>query len=348
MLVRDTDSRPSGTTSKRKNEHLSIARDEAVEPSWQPDGPFWQVALEHQALPEIDFNEIDTSTIFLGRHLRLPLLIGSMTGGSAEAALVNQRLAAAAQAAGIGMCLGSQRAMIEDPGLTATYEVRDIAPDILLVANIGAVQLRRGMSTAQMEDAANRVGADAIVFHLNAAQEAVQSEGDTCFGYLTEALSEAVQRIGLPCGVKEVGGGFSRRSLELLDGADLAFIESAGRGGTSWPLIEALRAKDPISERVGRTFARWGIDAATSLNNCLKYGAHRPVLASGGVRNGLDIARTMALGASAAAMALPFLKAASLGAKECELEIACIDRELRTALFLTGSRDLRALRDSMP
>ncbi len=332
------------TTSARKDEHLTIVREAAVEPGRRPDGPFSHIVLEHQALPEVDLDGIDTTVSFLGKRLRIPLLIGSMTGGSAKAGEINKRLAATAQATGIGMCLGSQRAMVEDPGLTETYQIRDVAPDILLIANIGAVQLRRGMSPAQIEDAARRVGADAVVFHLNAAQEAVQPEGDTCFGGLAEAISKAVQEIGLPCGVKEVGCGFSRSALERLADADLAFIESAGFGGTSWPLIEALRAKGPLSARLGVTFAQWGVDSATSLQNCLRYGAGRPIVASGGLRTGLDGARALALGASTVAMALPFLKAAAVGIAECEFEVACFEQELRTAMFLTGARDLAALR----
>jgi isopentenyl-diphosphate delta-isomerase len=330
-------------TCTRKDEHLIIACDHAVEPSGRHASVFADVMLEHQALPEIDFDEIDTSTRLLGRRLKLPLLIGSMTGGTSNASAINRTLAQVAQETGIGMCLGSQRAMIEDPSLVWTYSIRDVAPDILIIANIGAVQLRKGVTAAQIEDAAGRIGADAIVFHLNAAQEAVQPEGDTGFAGLADAICAAAGRIGMPCGVKEVGNGFSRRALELLADAPLAFMESAGAGGTSWPLIEALRGKDPISARVGRTFADWGIDALSSLDNCLRYGGRRPVIASGGVRTGLDAARAIARGAAAVAMALPFVRGASQGIDSCRLEAACFEKELRVAMFLSSSRGLAEL-----
>lgn len=331
-------------TEIRKSQHLAIARTSAVEPSLPGPGPFDGIRLPHEALPEVDLDAVDPTTTLLGKRLVSPLLIGSMTGGTAEARTINQRLAEVAQAHGIGMGVGSQRAMVERPSLAYTFDVRSVAPDILLVANIGAVQLRRGVSPRQVEDAALCIGADAVVFHLNPAQEAVQPEGDTCFAGLADAIGDAVESIGLPCGVKEVGCGFSRRSVERLAGLHLAFLESAGAGGTSWPLIEGLRSTDPVSARLGSTFARWGIDSMESLANCVDYGRGIPVIASGGVRTGLDAARAIAAGATAVAMALPFLRAASDGPAACELEVRCFERELRTAMFLVGATDVAQLR----
>lgn len=332
-----------GPISIRKREHLRLALEGDVERPLADKGPFEVVELAHRALPELDRDEVDPSTEFLGRRLAFPLLIGSMTGGTAEAGAINRRLAAAAQHCGVGMCLGSQRAALEDPKLSATFAVRDVAPDIPLVANLGAVQLREGVGADQVRELAAAVGADAVVFHLNAAQEAVQAEGDTRFGGLTAALAGTIEALDLPCGVKEVGCGFSEADARRLAELPLAFIESAGRGGTSWPAIEGLRARGVHDRELAAALAEWGTHSLTSLLVCLRHG-DAPVVASGGLRGGLDAARALALGAAATAMALPLVRAAARSTAAVIEELAAFRKALVTGMFLTGSRDLAALR----
>jgi isopentenyl-diphosphate delta-isomerase len=330
----------------RKDDHLRIARRQDAEVPLTPgrsalDG----IRLEPDALPDVDLDAVRTDVTLLGKRLRLPLLVGSMTGGTDSAGEINKRLAAAAQAAGIGMALGSQRIMIERPETAATFQIRDVAPDILLIANIGAVQLAKGVTPTQIAEMAEAVGADAVVFHLNAAQEAVQPEGDTTFAGLRARLADAVAAIHLPCGVKEVGAGFSPRSAAKLQGLGFAFIESAGRGGTSWTRIEALRSSDPRARQLGDRFADWGEPTVDSLLNCLAIARpHRtPVIASGGIRHGLDVARAIALGATACAFAKPFLHAADDSVEAIGRLIDDVDAVLRRAMFLCDAPDIAAL-----
>jgi isopentenyl-diphosphate delta-isomerase len=333
------------STAARKDEHLNLALSKDVEMGKERRG-FDAVRLIHQALPELDMGEVDTSATFLGKALRLPLLIGSMTGGTPRARQINRILATAAQETGVGMCLGSQRAMLEVPELVETYRVRDVAHDVLLIANLGAVQLRRHVSPEMLCGAVAAVGADALVLHLNAAQEAVQPEGDTDFRGVADAIRAAAAAVPVPSGVKEVGSGFSVATVQRLAGLGLAFLESAGVGGTSWPLVESMRARSDTVRQVGETFAGWGIDTVESLSNCVEHGGGLPVVASGGVRTGLDIAKAIALGAQAGAMALPFLRAADEGVAAVVELIDRVHRELVTAMFLTGYRTLDELRGS--
>lgn len=328
--------------SARKHDHIRLALEREVgQPRVQ--GAFDAVELVHRALPELDRDEIDPSLELFGRRLAFPLLIGSMTGGTAQARTINRRLAAAAQHCGVGMCLGSQRIALEHPERAPTFEVRDVAPDILLVANIGAVQLNYGVDAQQIRQLADGVGADAVVFHLNPAQEAVQPEGNTRFGGLLEALALAVSTMGLPCGVKEVGCGFSIADARRLAELPLAFIESAGRGGTSWTAIEGERADSAQDRALAQGLADWGVPSVTSLLCCLRHGG-APVIASGGLRSGLDAARALALGATATAMALPLMRAAAESEAAVIEELEGFRKALVTVMFLTGARDLQALR----
>lgn len=330
----------SDAIQKRKNGHIELCLEQDVERR----SPWDAVRLPHRALPEIDRDAVDTSSAFLGRRLRLPLLIGSMTGGTDDAGRLNRRLAEAAQRCGVGLCLGSQRIMLERPELADSFRVRQLAPDVPLVANLGAVQLKLGVTPAQARSLVDSVSADGLVLHLNPAQEAVQEGGDTSFAGLHACLAEVLPRIGLPCGIKEVGSGFGREDVALLAQLPLAFVESAGRGGTSWPLVEGLRGESGATRRLGAVLADWGHDSVESLNHCVEGLSGVTVVASGGIRSGVDAARAIAQGADLVAMALPLLRAAARSADAVVEEIEAFERELRTALFLTGSRDLRALR----
>lgn len=327
----------------RKADHLRLAIDDDVEVPLGSEGAFAGIRLVHQALPELDLADVDPSVTFLGKRLAFPLMVGSMTGGTAEAGVINRRLAEACARAGVGMFLGSQRVMLERPETTETFRVRDIAPAIPLVANIGAVQLNLGVTARDVRGLVEAVGADGVVFHLNAAQEAVQPEGDTCFGGLAAKLAAAVREVGVPAGVKEVGAGLSRAAVERLAAMPLAFLESAGRGGTSWTLIEGKRAPNPRDRRLGALFADWGLPTVTSLLACVRWGGGVPVIASGGVRHGLDGAKAVAAGASLAAMALPLLRAAARSVDDAEAELLAYKGAFVTAMFLTGARTVADL-----
>jgi len=327
----------------RKADHIRLACGEEVEAPGTSEGAFDGVELTYQAFPELDRADIDTSVEFLGKNLRLPFLIGSMTGGTPEAHKINLRLAKAASECGVGMCLGSQRVMIEKPETEFSFKIREVAPDILLLANIGAVQLNLGVGAQQISSMVRSVGADGLIFHMNAAQEAMQTEGDTQFAGVLDALRAVISQLDIPCGVKEVGAGFSSRAAQSLSGLPLAFVESAGRGGTSWTLLEGLRASDPDAQRMGRLFANWGVPSVTSLINCVNACQATPVVASGGIRDGLDIARCIALGATLSASARPMILAAMDSVEAVVREIEFMEASLRNAMFLTGSKNLSAL-----
>lgn len=332
----------------RKADHLRLAIEDDVEVPLARSpagtaGAFDAIRLIYRALPEVDLDAIDPSVTFLGKRLAFPLMIGSMTGGTEEAGRLNRRLARAAARCGVGMFLGSQRVMLERPETTATFAVRDVAPEIPLVANVGAVQLNLGVTPRAVRGLADAVGADAVVFHLNAAQEAVQPGGDTRFSGLTARLAEAIDAVGLPCGVKEVGAGFGIDDVKGLAGLPLAFLESAGRGGTSWTLIEGKRAPTPAGQSLGALFADWGVPSVTSLLTCVWYGGGAPVIASGGLRSGLDAARAIAAGASVTAMALPLLRAAARSEDAVVEELEAFREALVTAMFLVGAGDIAGL-----
>lgn len=333
--------------TSRKAEHLRIALEDTVE---VPVGKLgWEaVRLVHQALPELALADVDMRCEFLGKRLAFPLLVGSMTGGTAEAGEVNRRLARAAARVGIGMALGSQRVMHVRPETAETFAVREAAPDLpLLIGNLGAVQLgpAGNLDAKDVKRLVDRVGADGLVFHLNPAQEAVQPEGDTDFGNLAARMSEVAAEVGVPVGVKEVGGGLSIATVERLAAVPYrwAFLESAGRGGTSWTLIEGLRG-DARAKELGAMFADWGIPAVTSTLACVRFGRGIPVIASGGLRTGLDAARALAAGASVTAMALPLLKAAAASEDEAVNAMRLFQEALRIAMFLVGAKTIDDLR----
>lgn len=317
----------------RKEEHLALSLTRDVEA--RVSAGYAELRLRHRALPEVDLDEVDPSTSFLGKELAVPVLIGAMTGGTPRAQVLNERLAAVAQERGLGFCLGSQRAMLESSDLAETYDVRHVAPDALVVGNVGAVQLLRGVGAGQVAELASRVGADAMALHLNAAQEALQAGGDVCFAGATWRLAEVVAALDVPCGVKEVGCGLSPEDVELLAAVPLAFIESAGAGGTSWPFIEGSRGGH-ASSGLGEVFRDWGIPSVTSLRNCVG-GSALPVVASGGIRTGVDVAKALALGARCAAISLPFIRAAEEGSVALHSLVDQIETELRIAMFLCGA-----------
>ncbi len=328
----------------RKNEHLDVCLNEEVQSGASTGlGGF---TLEYDALPELDLDEVELETTVLGKRLKAPLLIGAMTGGTERASEINRRLARAAARVGVGMALGSQRAMIRQRDMARTYAVRDAAPDLpLLIGNVGAVQLNLGLPVDDLIWALRAVTADAVSLHLNPLQEAIQPEGDTQFGGLLESLNLAIPQIPLPVLVKEVGAGISERTADKLAKLPLAGIETAGVGGTSWALVESFRAEpDSVHAEVGRRLRGFGTATARSIVICRQRFENRLVIASGGLRTGMDVAVALALGADAVAIAQPFLEAADKGEDAVVAALETLLYELKVILFCTGSRNLAALK----
>ena len=328
-------------TSSRKTEHIRINLDEDVSSSITSG--LEQYRFEHQALPELNLNQVNLNTKFLGKTLSAPILISSMTGGSDEAEQLNQRLATAAQETGIAMGVGSQRAALENSSLDRTFQVREFAPDILLFANLGVIQLNYGYGVDECNRAVEMVGADGLILHLNALQEAVQPEGDTDFSGIIRKIEHVCNLIGVPVIAKEVGWGISERTAKSLLNAGVAAIDVAGAGGTSWSQVEMYRAKSPSQARLAAAFRDWGNPTAQSILNVRNVNQDIPVIASGGVRTGVDIAKCIALGANIGGMASPFLKAAAISLEETLITIAEIKREIRVAMFAAGVKDIEAL-----
>ncbi len=301
--------------------------------------------LLHKALPEIDEAEIDMSCTFLGRRIKAPIMITAMTGGHPDTRKININLAKAAQEVGVALGLGSQRAALEDPSQEETFSmVRDIAPDVPLVGNIGAAQLRSS-GPQVLDRLAEMIDADAIAIHLNFLQESIQPEGDTDASGVLEAINSAQSPV--PLIAKETGAGISKEvALNLLN-AGVKIIDVSGVGGTSWSAVEAIRAEeaeDLESLQMGKIFSNWGIPSPVSVVECVSAGAE--VISSGGVRNGTDIAKSLALGASMAGVALPLLKPATRSPQEVEKVLREYIRGLRISMFLTGCRDLYAIRSA--
>jgi isopentenyl-diphosphate delta-isomerase len=333
---------PEPTTEQRKTEHIRINLEKDVQ------FPHLTTGLEayrfmHEALPELDLAEIDPSVRLFNKRLNSPILISSMTGGSQYAERYNLNLAEAAQHMGVAMGLGSQRAAIERPELVPTYNVRRVAPDILLFANVGAVQLNYGYGVEQCRRAVDMVAADALILHFNALQEAVQPEGDGNFKGLLAKVEQVCKQVGVPVIAKEVGWGFGEKAARALADAGVSAIDVAGAGGTSWSEVEYHRAPTEFHAKVARSFADWGIPTAESIGYIRKAAPEMTIIASGGLRDGIDIAKCIALGATLGGMAGPFLHAADVSAEEVALLIKQIDRQIRVTMFMTGSKDIAAL-----
>jgi isopentenyl-diphosphate delta-isomerase len=286
---------------------------------------------------------VHTSTQFLGHTLSAPLLISCMTGGTEKAARINRRLARAAQAHGIAMGLGSQRAAIEEESLAASFQVRDYAPEILLLANLGAVQLNYGYDVNTCQRAVEMVGADALVLHLNALQEALQPKGDTHFGGLLAKIEQVCTKLPVPVIAKEVGWGISAADATRLVNAGVAAIDIAGAGGTSWSQVEMHRAEDEKAARLASSFIDWGIPTAEALVAARRALPETPLVASGGLRDGIDVAKCVSLGADLCGIAGPFLRAAAHSAEAIVDSVDEFVSTLRICMFAVGSADIKSL-----
>ena len=333
----------NATTESRKNEHIDIVLKEDVSAKGVTTG-FEHFFFEHVALPEVDLQAIDLSLALWNRTLRAPLLISSMTGGTDQAREINVRLAEAAQTLGVAMGVGSQRAAIEQGALAETYQIRKAAPDILLFANFGAVQLNYGYGVDEARRAVEMIEADALILHLNPLQEAVQPEGDHNWRGLYQRIEALVSALEAPVVAKEVGAGISGTVARRLADCGIAAIDVAGAGGTSWSEVEAHRQTDPLRKRVAHSFVNWGIPTALALIEAREAVPSLPIFASGGIRNGVDVAKTIVLGATLVGSAAPLLESAADKTEAVAEKFQAFIDELRITAFCTGSENLEALR----
>jgi len=331
-------------TSTRKSDHILINLNEEVQSSLNTG--LERYHFVHNAIPEINLSEIDLHTTFMAKSLNAPLLISSMTGGAKQADKINISLAEAAQEKGIAMGVGSQRAVIEEPALAAGMNLRRYAPNILLFANLGAVQLNYGYGITECKRAVEMLEADALILHLNPLQEALQPEGDTCFAGLLERISEICVELPVPVIVKEVGWGLSKEAAVCLVETGVAAIDVAGAGGTSWSQVEMHRAKSSERAAVAAAFIDWGIPTADAIIDVRQALPDIPLIASGGLRSGIDVAKCLALGADLGGMAGPLLKAATISTEAVIAHIDQIVAQIQVSMFATGSADIPALRSA--
>ena len=329
-------------TNQRKTSHVQIAlRDAQID---RKKNYFDRIHLSHRALPEQRLEEVDTSIEFMGKRLSFPLIISSMTGGAdEELARINQNLAAAAEAEGVALALGSQRVMLENHAAKESFSLRRFAPSTLLLANLGAVQLNAGVGLEACRSLVEGIGADGLCLHLNPLQEAIQPEGDTDFSGLAEKIGTIVRGLGRPVLVKEVGAGLSPEDVQRLLAVGVKYIDVAGSGGTSWSRIESCRSDEP---EWGELFSDWGIPTPLALRMIRPWMDELEVVASGGIRNGIDLVKGIVLGASLGGMALPLLRPAQESVEAVRKEIRQIRRTFATAMFLLGARRVEDIKNN--
>ncbi len=331
MTAANPDELPALEARDRKAEHIELALEEHMQMRTRD---FERYEFEHNALPEIGWEEIDLTTEFLGKTLRAPLLISCMTGGTDGAARINANLAQAAEQCGVALGVGSQRKALEDPETAATFRVRDLAPSVPLVGNLGAVQLNYGYDVGHCVRAVEMIEADALALHLNPLQEAIQPEGDRNFAGLLPKMAKVVDELGVPVIAKEIGCGISANVARALTHIGIEWIDTAGAGGTSWARIEAARAED---RSLGELFGTWGIPTAESILQVGTVPGVR-IIGSGGLRSGVDIAKCLALGAEITGLAQPFLEPALDSVEAVVARIERVLEELRVAMLCLGTR----------
>jgi len=322
---------------ERKDDHIQICLEENVQ-AWRTTTGFEDIFLVHKALPEIEREKINLSTVVFNHKFSAPLIVGAMTGGIAKATKINATIAEAVEELGLGMGVGSQRAAIEDPKLEGTFAIaRKKAPAAFLVANIGGPQLVRGYGVKEAKKAVD----------LNPLQEAVQTEGETNYLGVLNKIGEIAQALEVPVIVKETGAGIAAEEAKMLEEAGVAGIDVAGVGGTSWAAVEYHRAKKAQNEfrrRLGKTFWDWGISTAVSLVE-VAQSVHLTVIASGGIRYGTDTAKALALGANLVSMALPILRPATKDSEEVKQKLQFLIKELENTMFLVGAESIEKLRE---
>jgi isopentenyl-diphosphate delta-isomerase len=331
---------------ERKADHIEICLEEDVQAQKTTTG-FEDVSLLHKALPEIEREKIDMSTTVFGYKFSAPLFVGAITGGTAKALKINSNIAEAVEELNLGMGVGSQRAAIDKPKLKRSFRVvREKAPTAFILANIGGPQLVGKYGVKEARKAVEMVQANALEIHLNALQEAVQPEGETNYSGLLNKIVEVAQDLEVPVIVKETGAGIAAEEAKMLEEAGVAGIDVAGVGGTSWAAVEYYRAKrrqDVFHQRLGETFWDWGIPTAVTLVETVQS-VNVPVIASGGIRHGIDAVKALALGASLASVAYPILQPATKGKEEVKTMLQGLIEETRTTMFLVGANLVQKLR----
>ena len=328
------------TTEKRKADHIRICLEKKAQAKNATAG-FEDIQLVHRALPEVDKQKINLTTTFLGKKLAAPLIVDAMTGGTEEAIKINASIAEAVENLHLGMGVGSQRAGIEDKKLEKTYAIaRKKAPTAFLIANLGGVQLVHGYGLRQAKKAIEMIDADALAIHLNPLQEMVQHEGQTCFKGVLAKIAEVAGELDKPVIVKETGCGFSAEDVRLLESSNVKAIDVGGVGGTSFAAVEYYRSNN--GKKIDEDFWDWGIPTVISLVETTQT-VKLPVVASGGVRNGLQIAKALALNASLAGISQPILETAVKGVKDTQEKITDLLDELRDVMFLVGADNLDTL-----
>ncbi len=323
--------------SARKSDHIQINLEQDVNSELTTG--LEKFHFLNEALPEINLEDIDLKVEIFGKSLNLPLLISSMTGGTKKAMEINLNLAEAAQETGIAMGVGSQRAAIENPELDSSFKIRQAAPDILLLANLGAIQLNYGFGIEECQRAVEMIEADGLILHLNPLQEAVQTEGDTNFGSLLNKIESVCKSLPVPVIAKEVGWGFSGATARRLADVGISAIDIAGAGGTSWTKVEMHRAETEVQARIANQFSNWGIPTAESIIFVKEAAPDLIIFASGGLRTGIDIAKCIALGAKLGGIASPLLKTANQSVKRTIEAIREIETALRICMFAAGIKD---------
>jgi isopentenyl-diphosphate delta-isomerase len=332
----------AASIDQRKSDHIKINLEQDVRSALTTGLENYHFV--HEALPELDLERIDTSLSLFGRKLAAPILISSMTGGTEEAGEINQRLAEAAQEVGVAMGVGSQRAALEHPAQTPTFFItRKVAPDILLFANLGAVQLNYGYTIDHCRRAVDMIAADALILHLNPLQEAVQDAGDTNFAGLAKKIEGICKKLEVPVIAKEVGWGISERTAKLLANCGVSAIDVAGAGGTSWSQVEMHRAPDEFTRALAATFVGWGIPTAEAILNVKRVLPDMTVFASGGLKDGLDIAKCVALGATLGGMAGQFLKAAAVSTEKIVETMKLTKKQIEVTMQMVSAANLAQL-----
>ncbi|SDC20030.1 isopentenyl-diphosphate delta-isomerase [Pelagirhabdus alkalitolerans] len=331
--------------NKRKAEHIKLCLTDQVTGEGISSG-LDAVRLVHNALPEIDFDNISLETTFLGKPIKTPFLISSMTGGAELAGDINQHLATAAEEHGWVFALGSTRALIENESFRESFRIRKYAPTIPVVANLGAVQLNEGFTVSECKQIIDITGADALVLHLNSIQEIIQTDGDTNFHQLLPKIERLVKELDVPVGVKEVGWGIDGVTAKRLDNIGIQFIDVAGAGGTSWSQVEKLRSQDRIKKQAAEAFVDWGISTVESLLSVKENVSRASVFASGGMHTGVDACKTIALGASQVGFARSILKEATTSAEAVSEIMQIRELELKMAMFGLGVSSIEALQQT--
>ncbi len=331
--------------NKRKTEHIQLCLTEQVEGVNKSTG-LEGISFIHHALPEIDFNEIDVTTRFLNKELQAPLLVSSMTGGSKLAAKINENLARAAEKRGWAIALGSTRALLEGDVHQESFLIRKQAPTVPLIANLGAVQLNYGYGVDEAQRIVDMTEADSLVLHLNSLQEVFQDEGDLNFKNLLPKIEKVCAKLDVPVGVKEVGFGIDGTVAKKLSDVGIAYIDVAGAGGTSWSQVEKLRSNDPLRKAAAEAFNNWGIptkDCIVSVRNTLE---RVPIIASGGMKTGLDAAKAITIGADLIGFARQLLQAATQSEEAVLKQMEQIEMELKVTMFGIGAKTLADLQST--